>query len=275
HWDIPLPDGKPDLTDPVLMINWLPENGPWYPQAWSFTEAALGIVPLVNDPSTLLENLVWNSEYLLSQHDVDFYANAWQADWKRAEDVVAIDFVDWGNPLENTDPLVGYRFPIELYLYTKLDEPMTAKKMACLEAPHSADELYGTDGTTFESYYATVLTSQFRCEVHDLKGGTITPVSLDPAIGPSGKMNFASADGGWIPKTAGPHRIYFYISDPLISLQTAIVNNDEHYVFDIGLMAETISTNKQDVSYVVGGAQYTWIDVNVVDPNSNGGRKKK
>lgn len=87
-------------------------------------------------------------------------------------------------------------------------------------------------------------------------------------------MNFASADGGWIPKTAGPHRIYFYISDPLISLQTAIVNNDEHYVFDIGLMAETISTNKQDVSYVVGGAQYTWIDVNVVDPNSNGGRKR-
>ncbi len=128
HWDIPLPDGKPDLTDPVLMINWLPENGPWYPQAWSFTEAALGIVPLVNDPSTLLENLVWNSEYLLSQHDVDFYANTWQADWKRAEDVVAIDFVDWGNPLENTDPLVGYRFPIELYLYTKLDEPMMAKK---------------------------------------------------------------------------------------------------------------------------------------------------
>ena len=251
------------------------ENGPWYPQAWSFTEAALGIVPLVNDPLTLLDNLVWNTDYLLSQHDVDFYANAWQADWKRTEDVGAIDFVDWGNPLENTDPQVGYRFPIELYLYTKLDEPMRAIKMACLEAPHSADELYGTDGTAFDSYYATVLTSQFRCEVWDMKRGTITQVNLEPAIGPSGKMNFASAIGGWIPKTAGPHRIYFYISDPLISLQNAIVNNDEHYVFDIGLMAETISTNKQDVSYVVGGAQYTWIEVNVVDPNSNGGRKKK
>lgn len=274
HWEIELPDGKPDLTDPVLMINWLPENGPWYPQAWSFTEEALSIVPLVNDPSTLLENLVWNTDYLLSQHDSDFYANAWQADWRRSEDVVEIDFVDWGNPLENTNPLVGYRFPIELYLYTKLEEPMTAIKMACLEAPHSADELYGTDKTTYESYYATVLTSKFRCEVHDLKGGTITPVSLEPAIGPSGKMNFASAGGGWIPTTAGPHRIYFYVSDPLVTLQNAIVNNDEHYVFDIGLEAEFISTNKQDVSYIAG--EYcTWIDVEVLKPNSNGGRKVK
>lgn len=275
HWEILLPDGKPDLTDPVLMEYWLPDNAPWYPQAWSFTDAALSIVPLVDDPATLLDNLIWNTEYLLSQPENDFYANAWQAQWQRAEELVYIDFVDWGNPLENTNPLVGYRFPIELYLYTKLEEPMLAYNMACLEAPHSADELYGTDGTTFDSYYATVLTSKFRCEVWDIKGGSITPVDLEPAIGPSGKMNFASAGGGWIPKTAGPHRIYFYLEDPLISLQGAIVNNDEHYIFDIGLKAEDISTNKQDVSYVVGGAQYTWIDVEVLSPNSNGGRKKK
>ena len=274
HWEILLPDGKPDLTEPILMDYWLPDNEPWYPQAWSFTDEALNIVPVVNDPTTLLNNLIWDTDNLLIQHDDDFYANAWQAEWSRADQTVYIDFVDWGNPLENTDPLVGYRFPIELYLYTKLEVPMLAYKMACLEAPHSADELYGTDSTTYDSYYATVLTTKFRCEVWDLKGGTITPVSLEPAIGPSGKMNYASADGGWIPKTAGPHRIYFYLEDPLISLQGAIVNNDEHYVFDIGLKAEDISTNKQAVTYIVGGAQYTWIDVVVADPNSNGGRKK-
>lgn len=275
YWSIAEPDGKPDLTDPILMIDWLPANGPWYPQSWSFTEAALSIVPLVNDPATLLENLIWNADYLLSQHDSDFYANAWQAEWRRAEELVQIDFVDWGNPIENTNPLVGYRFPIELYLYTKLDEPMLGYKMACLEAPHSANELYGTDGETYLSYYATVLTTKFRCEVWDLKGGIISQIKLEPAIGPSGKMNFASAGGGWIPKTAGPHRIYFYVEDPLISLQGAIVNNDEHYVFDLGLKVEELSKNKQNVSYIVGGAQYTWIDVEVLDPNSNGGRKKK
>ncbi|MEE4274254.1 MAG: hypothetical protein V2J16_00080, partial [Thermoleophilia bacterium] len=54
--------------------------------------------------------------------------NTWQADWALWEktllpddpnylwDVVFIDFVDWGNPLENINPTVGYRFPVEVAL---------------------------------------------------------------------------------------------------------------------------------------------------------------
>lgn len=270
-WLIELPDGKPDLTDPILMTDWLELNEPWFPQARAFTTEALDITPVVIEPTTLLDNLVWNTGYVMD------YVNAWQADWRRVEvaeegleqEIVEIDFIDWGNPLENTDPLVGYRFPVELYLYTKLEEPMTAYSMACVEEPSSDLELYAASGETFESYYATVLTNKFRVEVHGPSG--IEEITLEPAIGPSGKMNFASGGGGWIPKVAGPHRIYFYVTDPLISFTGAVINNDEHYIFDIGLKAEDL---KDTGSFIVPDAKMTWIDVEVLKPNSNGGRKK-
>ncbi len=263
-----IPDGLVDTTEPILMTDWLPDNGPWYPQATEFNATALATVPLVSTPDSLLDNLYWDTENVIN------YQNAWQADWIRTNSRVEIDFVDWGNPLETTNPLVGYRFPVELYLYTKLPAEglMTAYKMACLDYPSSADEVYGTNQNTFESYYATVLTNQFRVEVFD--GDQFYPIEIEPAIGPSGKMNFASAGGGWIPKKAGIHRIYFYLNDPLITLESAIVNNDEHYVFAHGIMAETLSSNKQDVSYI-NGEYVTWIDVEVLNPNSNGGRKTR
>lgn len=262
-----IPDGLVDTTVPVLMIDWLHENGLWYPHASEFTPEALALVPQVAMPETLLDNLYWDTA------NVQTYKNAWQADWKRSDTLVNIDFVDWGNPLETTDPLVGYRFPVELYLYTKLpsDQLMTAYKMACLDYPSSADEVYGTNMTTFESYYATVLTNKFRVEVFD--GDQFYEIGIEPAIGPSGKMNFASAGGGWIPQKPGTHRIYFYLNDPLISLSNAIINNDEHYVFSYGLMAEGLSSKKEGVAYI-NGQWATWIDVDVKLPNSNGGRKK-
>jgi len=317
----------------------LPEHAPFFPQSWAFTDDALAIpaAPEVIDPDTgvatfdpycLLDNMLWNvlppegatlisttTPLLLSDATNDFYANAWQADWGHVDDIfvddlgapevtsdnpLKIDFIDWGNPLENTYPLVGYRFPIELYLYAKLpaDNTMTGYKMTCLENPHSANELYATgsnipayatqNSTTigdytfvneftvsniYESQYATVLTTQFYCEV-EAPNGTRKRVDLEPAIGPSGKMNFASAGGGWVPEVKGTHRIYFYVSDPLISFENAICNNDEHYIFSLGLKAEELSSNTQDVTYIVGKASYTWIDVEVQLPNSNGGRKK-
>lgn len=262
-----IPDGLVDTTVPVLMTDWLHDNGLWYPHASEFTPEALAIVPQIAMPETLLDNLYWDTA------NVQTYKNAWQADWKRSDTLVNIDFVDWGNPLETTDPLVGYRFPVELYLYTKLpsDQLMTAYKMACLDYPSSADEVYGTNMTTFESYYATVLTNKFRVEVFD--GEQFYEIGIEPAIGPSGKMNFASAGGGWIPQKPGTHRIYFYLNDPLISLSNAIINNDDHYVFSYGLMAEGLSSKKEGVAYI-NGQWATWIDVDVKLPNSNGGRKK-
>jgi len=199
--------------------------------------------------------------------------NTWQADWALWEktllpddpnylwDLVFIDFVDWGNPLENINPMVGYRFPVEVALYQKLDAAMTAYKMACLEYMSTRDELFGTTGDLWESMYATVLTTDFDAWVVD-PNGVQADISLEPAAGPSGKMNFASSDGGWMPKMPGWHRIYLQINDENIWLRDAVVNNDEHYCMTCGVMCEELSSQKQELT----GIYYnqTWIDVYVV-----------
>ncbi|KUK49371.1 MAG: hypothetical protein XD74_0041 [Actinobacteria bacterium 66_15] len=245
-------DGVPDMTEPIDMETWLRSMAPWYPQPTSTTS---------DDP-----NLIWNVDYVSA-------SNSWQADWVKTADAVMIDFIDWGNPMENINPIVGQRFPVEIALYQKLAEPMTAYKMACLEYPGSKTELFGTStldgsGYTWESYYATVLTNRFFAEVWN-PDGSITKLDIEPGIGPSGKMNFASAGGGWIPTMPGWHRVWLHTNDPLISLQGAIVNNDEHYIMSTGFLAEELTKNKLELSGIVGDS--TFIDVLVVKPN--GGKK--
>lgn len=253
--DISGPDGVPDgvIDDLDLMcepmLTWLQTMQPWYDQPVTTTDT---------DP-----NLIWNAAYVDA-------ANSWQADWRReTEAVVDIDFIDWGNPLENTVyPVVGQRFPVEVALYEKLETAMTAYKMACLEYPGSKDEVFGTSeasgGFTYSSYFATVLTNKFYAEVWN-PDGTITAITLEPGIGPSGKMNFASAGGGWIPMMTGWHRIWLHLNDPLISLSGAIVNNDEHYIMTSGCMAQKLNENKLELTGIIGDS--TYIDVLVKKPN--------
>jgi hypothetical protein len=246
-----IPDGIIDDYDLTCepMLTWLQANGPWYDQPVTTT---------TTDP-----NLIWDAAFVDA-------ANSWQADWVReTEAVVTIDFIDWGNPLENINPIVGQRFPVEVALYEKLEEPMTAFKMACLEYPGSKDEIFGTsnlDGSefTYGSYFATVLTNKFTAEVWN-PDGTITAITLEPGIGPSGKMNFASGGGGWIPTMRGWHRIWLHTNDPLISFSGAIVNNDEHYIMTTGCMAQELNKNKQDLVGIIGDS--TYIDVEVLKPN--------
>ena len=238
------------------MVTWLQSMQPWYDQPVTTT---------TTDP-----NLIWNTEYVDA-------ANSWQADWVRVTDsVVYVDFIDWGNPMENINPVVGQRFPVEVALYEKLDTPMTAYKMACLEYPGSKNEVFGTSTApapdngsfTFGSHFATVLTDKAFAEVWN-PDGTITQITLGPGIGPSGKMNFASGGGGWIPAMPGWHRIWLHTYDPLISLSGAIVNNDEHYILSTGCMAQELNQNKLDLSGIINDS--TFIDVLVVRPS---GKKK-
>jgi hypothetical protein len=232
------------------MLTWLQSMQPWYDQP---------VVTTDTDP-----NLIWDAGYVDA-------ANSWQADWVRETDaVVSIDFIDWGNPLENINPLVGQRFPVEVALFEKLETPMMAYKMACLEYPGSKDEVFGTSinpdpdpGFTYESYFATVLTNKFFAEVWN-PDGSITGIKLEPGIGPSGKMNFASASGGWIPVMPGWHRIWLNTFDPLISFEGAIINNDEHYIMSTGCMAQELSPNKLEHSGIIGNS--TFIDVLVERP---------
>jgi hypothetical protein len=243
------------ITDDDLtcepMLTWLQSMQPWYDQPVTTTDT---------DP-----NLIWNADYVDS-------ANSWQADWVReTETVVNIDFIDWGNPLENTVyPIVGQRFPVEVALFELLDEPMTAYSMACLEYPGTKVELFGTSEAsgsfTYGSYFATVLTNKYTAEVWN-PDGTITSITLEPGIGPSGKMNFASGGGGWIPTMTGWHRIWLHTNDPLISLSGAIVNNDEHYIMSTGCMVQELNPNKQDLVGIIGDS--TYIDVEVMRPSGN------
>jgi hypothetical protein len=243
------------ITDDDLtcepMLTWLQSMQPWYDQPVTTTDT---------DP-----NLIWNADYVDS-------ANSWQADWVReTETVVNIDFIDWGNPLENTVyPIVGQRFPVEVALFELLDEPMTAYSMACLEYPGTKVELFGTSEAsgsfTYGSYFATVLTNKYIAEVWN-PDGTITSITLEPGIGPSGKMNFASGGGGWIPTMTGWHRIWLHTNDPLIDFTGAVVNNDEHYIMSTGCQVQDLNENKQELVGIVGNS--TYIDVEVMEPSGN------
>lgn len=270
-----VPDGIINDAD-LTCVTDLSTLKPWYPQ------------PRVT--SSTNPNDIWNTLY------VSDYRNSWQADWTNlalaeAPEVVDIAFIDWGNPLENISPTVGQRFPVEVTLHAKVadwtdgvdeadgdlgETSMTGYRMGCLEYGSSKDELFGTsdmntDSFTYESAFATVLTPNFRAEVQPPTGPAYT-ITLEPGIGPSGKMNFASAGGGWIPTMPGTHRITFYVEDPLITFEGALVNNDEHYVMTTGAMAQTLSTNKEGLSWVQGDV--TWIDVDVVAP-SGGGKNRR
>jgi hypothetical protein len=284
------PDGNPDYTAPVYMYDWLIANQPWYDQPVYMDAALTETVTAVDGVTTATiysyenPNNIWNVAYL--DGSVLGGENSWQADWVLAEDddedpftpVVYVDFIDWGNPLENTvTPVVGQRFPVEIALYQRLAETMTSYKMACLENPGSKDEVFGTStlGTgefTKEVYFATILTNKFSAEVWN-PNGTITTIPIEPGIGPSGKMNFASAGGGWIPELAGWHRIWLHFNDPLLTLSGAVVNNDEHYVMTTGCMAEGLNQNKAELVGVVGNS--TYIDVLVALPNGKIPKSKK
>lgn len=289
-------DGKPDLTDPIDMVVWFESMKPWYDQPVSMdgalTETVNTLDGLTTDNdvfSALNPNNIWNTTYLDGSELGG--ENSWQAEWRvETENVIYIDFIDWGNPLENTVyPIVGQRFPVEMAIYEKVASnvlgdawgtPMLAFKMGCIEYPSTRDEVFGTSGLgeddengvpsfTKDVAFATVVTNKFFAEVWN-PNGTITPISIEPGIGPSGKINFASASGGWIPTMTGWHRIWIHFEDPLIDLSYAIVNNDEHYIMSSGFMAEPLNKNKEELVGVVGNS--TFIDVNVLNPS---GKKSK
>lgn len=291
------PDGKADLTDPIDMATWFQSMEPWFDQPVSMVgETVTEVVTAFNDSTITATisvaenpNNIWNIAYLDGTDAGG--ENSWQAEWAYINDpnippaaTIYIDFIDWGNPLENTvAPIVGQRFPVEMAIYEKVASTvtgdvwgatMTAYKMGCIELPSTRDEVFGTSTLDSEAFtkpicFATVLTNKFRAEVWDPAGG-ITQISIEPGIGPSGKINFASAGGGWIPSMPGWHRIWMHFNDPQISLSGAIVNNDEHYIMSSGYMAEGLNKNKEALVGIVGDS--TYVDVYVYPPS--GGRRR-
>ena len=258
----PVPDGELDDLDLYCedMVDWIVANEPWYDQPVYYDGTLYD-----NNP-----NNIWDATIVDTSENGG--ANSWQADWLYQSHKIYIEFIDWGNPLENINPVVGQRFPVEVALYELLDVPMTAYGMACLEYPGTKIELFGTSTMnrsdyTYRTYFATVLTNLFIAEV-DQPNGITAPLEISPGIGPSGKMNFASGSGGWIPEVPGWHRIWFRVTDPLITLEDAIVNNDEHYMMTTGCFVQPLNPNKLELTGIVGNSVY--IDI-FVEPASGGG----
>jgi hypothetical protein len=185
-----------------------------------------------------------DSWYPQKDPDGDEIVNVWQADhaFPAAEDVT---WVDWGDNVESVSPTVRRPFRLEVVLFRDLDPDasgasMTAYTMAVLEYPSSANELQGTNGATYESRYATVISRSPRLVMQyfgsavptDLawegtrwSAGTVVPLSFAPELNVAGKYIYGASEGGWKPNQAGWYRATFYVPSGAISLADARIGD--------------------------------------------------
>jgi hypothetical protein len=160
--------------------------------------------------------------------------NKWQAEYAN-QGTVDVTYIDWSDNMESISPKIRSPFRLEMVLFKALDTPMTAYTMAVLEYPSSADELQGTNATTYEGDYATVISDQPKLVIQylgnsvsseltwdgttwvitDPEGNTTVPdtvsISFAPELNVGGKYVFGASSGGWKPAQLGYYRITFYI----------------------------------------------------------------
>ncbi|MCL4560126.1 MAG: hypothetical protein M1281_05885 [Chloroflexi bacterium] len=156
--------------------------------------------------------------------------NTWQAQFTTmvGEDVT---YIDWGDNIESVYPKIRAPFRLEVTLYKQLATPMTSYTMAVLEYPSSSTELQGTNTTTYNNPYATVISAKPKLVIQFLGSSiptltwdssaylwktetvtpTVIPVSFAPELNVGGKYIFGASVGGWKPTQVGYYRITFYI----------------------------------------------------------------
>ena len=172
--------------------------------------------------------------------------NVWQADYSNNSSVT-VYMIDWSDNIESINPKVRTKFRLEIVLYATLpaETTMTGYTMAVFENPSSADELQGTNNTTYESDTATVISTKPALVVQYLGTSVpeltwvgsawqktdetipqIVPVSFAPELNVGGKYIFGASEGGWTVGSAGYYRITFYIpTDSTIELTSAAIGN--------------------------------------------------
>jgi hypothetical protein len=184
--------------------------------------------------------------------------NTWQAESDFALALpVYVDTVDVGDNLEAKSwPASTVLLRTEFVLSKTLTDPMTAFNMIYLEG-QGPDELWGTDGATYDSYEATVYTPNARVLIHALpagvnpaavvwSGGTWTvngaalsnPVNeaATAEINVKGKViygyNWRVAELGLAP---GTYRVTFILDEPTeTSLAIAEIYQGEEEVAGLG-----------------------------------------
>ena len=245
--------------------------------------------------------------------------NTWQADYEVGVPV-EVSYVDWGDNIEAINPKIRRPFRLEIQLYKQLNawedfDPaingMTGYVMGELEYPSSSNELQGTNTTTYEGNFATVVSDLWRLRVQfcgaevpdDLYWDATTsmwlsptgscsdvPISFAVELNVGGKLIFGGSQGGWKPASAGFYRITFY--SPVgtsMSLATAMLGNYD--TFSVTPVADPVAAADSDegdagaATPVVDGAlNISYVDVHAVaggggggkpvTPKSNNGKKK-
>jgi hypothetical protein len=116
--------------------------------------------------------------------------------------------------------------------------------MALLASPSSPDEAQGTNGMTYESAFASVISSLPKMIIQSLgdEGASaltwagdkwvrgsdalgVTTITFAPELNVGGKYIFGASEGGWRPAQQGNYRITLYFPGSDISLRGAVAGN--------------------------------------------------
>jgi hypothetical protein len=171
--------------------------------------------------------------------------NQWQAEYFSGNAPVDVTFIDWGDVIESSNPVVGRPFRLETTLYKDVsDDPMDGYTMALLANPSSPDEIQGTNTLIYPGNWATVVSSSPALVIQYLNEGAIPvwspeegmwtgegvsePVrfSFAPELNVGGKYIYGASQGGWRPTSTGTYRLTFFMSDATnISLVSAVIGN--------------------------------------------------
>lgn len=208
--------------------------------------------------------------------------NVWQGPYTDY-DGTAVTFIDWGDMMESVDPKIRRPYRVEFGVYVELAAPMSAYTMALLAYPSSPDETQGTDGTTYDCYYATIASPLGKCVIQRYEpGSTLTWNSStgqwDGAYSPEtgfgfaqelnvgGKYIFGASTGGWKPTELGEYRITFYFDEgsvvDLTGAQVGDYNDGAPIIPKIG---------ENNTAVVVPANNLTYMDVTVTGGGGGGG----
>lgn len=173
--------------------------------------------------------------------------NVWQAGFSNSHESVDVTFIDWGDVIEASNPVVGRPFRLETTLYVDIsDTPMTGYTMALLAYPSSPDETQGTNGVLYDANWATVASTSPTLIIQHLEEGAIpvwspddgqwigtgvddpvTGFSFAPELNVGGKYIYGASTGGWRPVKTGTYRLTFFMrgQSDNISFVNAVIGN--------------------------------------------------
>ena len=183
--------------------------------------------------------------------DGDWYAqkvagNVWQAEYFNGDAPVNVAFIDWGDVIESSNPVIGRPFRLETTLYVDIsDEPMSGYTMALLAYPSSPDETQGTNTVKYDGNWATIASSSPTLIIQYLENGAVPTWSAEsgqwtgtgvnaplpnftfaPELNVGGKYIYGASTGGWRPTQAGTYRLTFFMRGTTnVNLSLASIGN--------------------------------------------------